>query len=309
MFTFKTIESNTMKIRNAIIALAALLLMSQGLLAKPKKEIGLQLYSIREVIGSPEKYAQNHIEVFARLASWGYTAVEAASYDQGKGTFYGVSPQQFKADCEAAGLKPISSHATRGLNAEELKNHDFTEALKWWDKAIADHKAAGMQYIVTPGWGVPKTLEEAQTLCDYTNAIGRKCQAAGLKYGYHTHSHEYQKVEGQVWIDYMMQHTDASLFFWQMDTYWCVMGQQSPVQYFKKYPGRFAMLHIKDLYELGESGMVDFNAIFRSAETAGLENYIVEMEGTDGTIDIMEGVRRCADYLLKSKIVKKSYSK
>lgn len=298
-----------MKIRNAIIALAALLLMPQGLLAKPKKEIGLQLYSIREVIGSPEKYAQNHVEVFAKLASWGYTAVEAANYDQGKGTFYGVSPQQFKADCEAAGLKPISSHATRGLNAEELKNHDFTEALKWWDKAIADHKAAGMQYIVTPGWGVPKTLEEAQTLCDYTNAIGRKCQAAGMKYGYHTHSHEYQKVGGQVWIDYMMQHTDASLFFWQMDTYWCVMAQQSPVQYFKKYPGRFRMLHIKDLYELGESGMVDFNAIFRSAGTAGLENYIVEMEGTDGTIDIMEGVRRCADYLLKAKFVEKSYSK
>lgn len=73
-----------MKIRNAIIALAALLLMSQGLLAKPKKEIGLQLYSIREVIGSPEKYAQNHIEVFAKLASWGYTAVEAASWIKAK---------------------------------------------------------------------------------------------------------------------------------------------------------------------------------------------------------------------------------
>jgi sugar phosphate isomerase/epimerase len=298
-----------MKIRHAIIALAALLLMPQGLLAKPKKEIGLQLYSIREVIGSPEKYAQNHVEVFAKLASWGYTAVEAASYDQGKGTFYGVSPQQFKSDCEAAGLKPLSSHATRGLNAEELKNHDFTEALKWWDKAIADHKAAGMQYIVTPGWGVPKTLEEAQTLCDYTNAIGRKCQAAGLKYGYHTHSHEYQKVEGQVWIDYMMQHTDASLFFWQMDTYWCVMAQQSPVQYFKKYPGRFAMLHIKDHYELGQSGMLGFDAIFNSADTAGLQDYVVEMEGTDGSIDIMEGVRRCAEYLNNAKFVRKSYSK
>ena len=295
-----------MKTGKILLALAALMLCT-GLSAKPKKQIGLQLYSIREVIGSPENYAKNHVEVFKKLASWGYTAVEAASYDQGRGTFYGVSPQQFRADCEAAGLECLSSHATRGLNAEELKNHDFTEALKWWDKAIADHKAAGMSYIVTPGWGVPNTLEEAKTLCDYTNANGRKCQAAGIKYGYHTHSGEFRKVEGQVWMDYFMQHTDPALFFWQMDTYWCVMAQQSPVQYFKKYPGRFAMLHIKDLYELGASGMLGFEAIFNAAPAAGLCDYIVEMEGTDGTIDIMEGVRRCAEYLLKSKFVKKSY--
>ncbi len=291
--------------KKLIVMLAVL---SLGLSAFAKKQIGLQLYSIREVIGSPAKYAQNHVEVFKKLASWGYTAVEAASYDQGKGTFYGVSPEQFRADCEAAGLQCLSSHATRGLNGDELKNHDFTEALRWWDKAIADHKAAGMKYIVTPGWGVPKTQKEAQTLCDYANAIGEKCCAAGLQYGYHTHSHEYQKVEGTPWIDFMMQHIDAENMFWQMDTYWCVMGQQSPVQYFKKYPGRFTMLHIKDLYELGESGMVDFNAIFRNAATAGLCDYIVEMEGTDGTIDIMEGVHRCATYLLKNKLVRKTYS-
>ena len=291
--------------KKLIVMLAVL---SLGLSAFAKKQIGLQLYSIREVIGSPAKYAQNHVEVFKKLASWGYTAVEAASYDQSKGTFYGVSPEQFRADCEAAGLQCLSSHATRGLNGDELKNHDFTEALRWWDKAIADHKAAGMKYIATPGWGVPKTQKEAQTLCDYANAIGEKCRAAGLQYGYHTHSHEYQKVEGTPWIDFMMQHIDAENMFWQMDTYWCVMGQQSPVQYFKKYPGRFTMLHIKDLYELGESGMVDFNAIFRNAATAGLCDYIVEMEGTDGTIDIMEGVHRCATYLLKNKLVRKTYS-
>lgn len=292
--------------KKLIILLAAL---SMGLSASAKKQMALQLYSIREVIGSQENYARNHVEVFKKLAKWGYTAVEAASYDQGRGTFYGVSPQQFRADCEAAGLECLSSHATRGLSADELKNHDFTEAMKWWDKAIADHKAAGMKYIVTPGWGMPKNLVEAQTLCDYTNAIGRKCQAAGLKYGYHTHSGEYRKVEGTPWIEFMMEHTDPTLFFWQMDTYWCVMGGQSPVEYFKKYPGRFTMLHIKDLYELGQSGMLGFEAIFNNAQKAGLCDYVVEMEGTDGTIDIMEGVRRCAEYLRKAKFVKKSYKK
>ena len=297
-----------MKLRNLLLVAFAMLLCT-GATAKTKKEMALQLYSIREVIGSPENYAKNHVEVFKKLHDWGYTAVEAASYDQGKGTFYGVTPQQFRADCEAAGLECLSSHATRGLNGDELKNHDFTEALRWWDKAIADHKAAGMSYIVTPGWGMPKTLQEAQTLCDYANAIGQKCKASGLKYGYHTHSGEFQKVEDRRWIEFMMEHTDPDLYFWQMDTYWCVMAQQSPVEYFKKFPGRFAMLHIKDLYELGASGMLGFEAIFNNAGTAGLEYYVVEMEGTDGTIDIMEGVHRCAEFLLKNKTVKKSYRK
>ena len=276
-------------------------------MAPVKKEMALQLYSIREVMGSAEKYAEKHKEVFKQLHDWGYTAVEAANYNDGK--FYGVSPEQYKKDCEEAGLKPISNHTTRGLNDEELANHDFTEALKWWKKAIKDHKAAGMEYIVTPGWGVPKTLKDAQTMCDYANEIGKMCREAGLKYGYHTHSHEFQKVEGEVWIDYMMQHVDAENMFWQMDVYWAVMGQQGPVYYFKKYPGRFKMLHIKDIYELGASGFVGFDAIFGAADVAGLENYVVEMEDTDGTIDIMEGVRRCAEYLKRSRFVRPSYSK
>ena len=295
--------------RHHLLSLLLALLLPATLGALPRKDMALQLYSIRQLIGSPEAYAQRHADVFRQLADWGYTAVEAASYDQAKGTFYGVSPQQFRADCEAAGLRCLSSHATRSLTADELRNHDFTQALSWWDKAIADHKAAGCTYIVTPGWGTPKTVEEAQTLCDYANAIGRKCAAAGLRHGYHTHSHEYQRVGDTPWIDYFLTHTDPELLFWQMDTYWCVMAQQAPVEYFRHFPGRCTMLHIKDHYELGASGMLGFDAIFSAADTAGLRHYIVEIEGTDGTIDIMEAVHRSALYLRGAKFVRKTYER
>ena len=271
------------------------------------KQMNLQLYSIRDILGNAETYAKNHVEVFQRLHEMGYTGVEAASYDNGK--FYGVSPEQYRKDCEAAGLNPISSHATRNLNAEELASHNFTEALKWWDEAIKAHKAAGMKYVVSPWCEVPKTLKDGQTICDFYNEVGRRCREAGLQFGYHTHSHEFQKVEGQVWIDYMMQHIDADNMFWQMDVYWAVMAQQGPVYYFKKYPGRFKMLHIKDIYELGASGFVGFDAIFRNAELAGLQDYVVEMEGNDGTIDSMEGVRRCAEYLKSQRFVRPTYAR
>lgn len=273
----------------------------------PQKEMALQLYSIREVLGDADKYAKNHVDVFKRLKAMGYTGVEAANYGDGK--FYGVSPEQYRKDVEAAGLKPISSHATRALNDQELKNHDFTAALKWWDEAIKAHKAAGMKYIVTPWASVPKTLKDAQTLCDYHNEIGKKCRAAGLLYGYHSHSHEFTKVEGQNWYEYFVSHTNPEYVFFQMDVYWAMMAQQSPTEWFRKHPGRFKMLHIKDKYVLGESGMVGFDGIFKYADKAGLQDFVVEMEGTEGGMDIMEGVRQCARYIQKAPFVRRTYTK
>lgn len=38
------------------------------------------------------------------------------------------------------------------------------------------------------------------------------------------------------------------------------------------------MLHIKDHRELGQSGMVGFDAIFNNAKTAGVENIVAEIE-------------------------------
>lgn len=274
----------------------------------PEKKMALQLYSIREVIGDSALYAANHEEVFKRLHDMGYTAVETANFVNGK--FYGVAPEQFKADCEAAGLEPLSAHSTRQLTAEELAGHDFTEAMKWWDDAIAAHKAAGMSYIVTPWMAAPTTPEEAQTLCDYHNAIGEKCNAAGIKYGYHSHSDEFTtKVGDKLWIDYMMENIAPENMFWQLDVYLAVKAVQSPVEFIKKYPGRFALLHIKDKHELGQSGMVDLKPIYEAAEKSGLEYAVVEQEGPGGDYTIMDGVAMSADYLRNADFVKQSYRK
>ena len=269
-----------------------------------KKEIGLQLYSIRSVIGNPELYAANHEEAFKALAEMGYTCVEAANYNDGK--LYGVEPEQYKADLEAAGLKSISSHIGHNLSPEELASGNFEESMKWWDQCIATHKAAGCKYIVTPSFRIPETLEGLKTYCDYFNAIGKKCAENGILYGYHNHSHEFNKIEDKVIYDFMLENTDPQYVFFQMDVYWACMGRAYPVEYFRKYPGRFTLLHIKDHLELGESGMVGFDAIFNNADVAGMQDFIVELEGyTNG--DWKESIKMCADYLLKSDFVKPSY--
>lgn len=266
-----------------------------------KKEIGLQLYSVREEISKNPNFDQ----ILQKIAALGYTGVEAAGYNDGK--LYNLSPQEFKAKVEKAGMKVLSSHATKTLSAQELASGDFSESLKWWDQCIAAHKAAGMKYIVTPWMDVPKTLKDLETQCRYLDAVGAKCREQGLLYGYHNHAHEFKKIEDKVMYDYMLEHTNPENVFFEMDVYWAVIGDVSPVDYFNKYAGRFKALHIKDHREIGQSGMVGFDAIFNNVKTGGLKYLFVELEETHN--DIYTGLEQSIDYLKRAPFVKASYSK
>ena len=102
----------------------------------PKKEMAVQLYSARQLIGTPELFAKNHEYVLGRLAQMGYTGAEAASYSDG--LFSGLQPEAFKAALDKAGLELISSHTTRPLSAQELASGDYSAALKWWDNVFKE---------------------------------------------------------------------------------------------------------------------------------------------------------------------------
>jgi sugar phosphate isomerase/epimerase len=140
-----------------------------------------------------------------------------------------------------------------------------------------------------------KTLSDLKVYCDYYNRIGEKCKTAGIRFGYHNHSFEFAKIENEIMYDYMLKNTDANNVFFQMDVYWVVRGGCSPVDYFKKYPGRFEILHLKDNKELGESGMVGFDAIFGNSKVAGTNYFIVEVEKYNFTP--IESVRKSLLYL------------
>lgn len=291
-----------MKFRYLLILFAFLIALPQAVDAKKKKDVTIQLYSVRDLI----KEGSDFNVLLKKLAKMGYSSVEAANYNDGK--FYGLTPEDFKKAVEDAGMTVLSSHCSRGLSDQELASGDFSESLKWWDQCIAAHKAAGMKYIVTPWLGVPKTVKDLQTYCNYFNEIGKRCKENGMLYGYHNHAHEFEKVEGkEVMYNYMLENTNPDYVFFQMDVYWVVRGQNSPVDYFKKYPGRFKILHIKDDRELGQSGMVGFDAIFKNAATAGVQNIVAEIERYSCPVE--ESVKESIDYLLDAPFVKASYRK
>ncbi len=262
------------------------------------KDIYVQLYSVRDDIRA------DYDATIAAVAEMGYTGVEAAGYNEGQ--FYGMSPADFKKSIEDAGMEVLSSHTSRPL-ADNPAETNWDETWAWWDTAIQAHKDAGMKYIVVPWMPTPATLVDLQAYCDYYNQIGERCNAAGMRFGYHNHNFEFTEIEGELMYDYMLENTDPDKVFFQMDVYWVIEGGQTPVAYFNKYPGRFELLHIKDETEIGKSGKVDFENIFNNVDESGAKYMIVEVERYTGTP--LEGVKESYDYLNNAAYYKESYSK
>ena len=275
------------------ILMAICAFMAFGLNAKPaEKEVGLQLWSVKDDM---KKDVPGTI---AAVGEMGYTFVETAGYGDGK--FYGMEPLEFKALVNDNGMEFLSSHTGQALPDED----NWEKTMAWWDVCIDAHAKAGVSYIVQPfmdekGYG---SLEDLQRYCDYFNAVGEKCNAKGIRFGYHNHNHEFEEVDGIIRYDYMMQNTDPKKVFFQLDLYWIVEGGQDPVNYFKKYPKRFDLLHIKDKEELGASGMMDFESMFAAKKKAGTKHIIVEVERYNFTP--LESVEKSLDFLLEADYVK-----
>lgn len=258
----------------------------------PKKVIGLQLYSIRDSMST------NPVAAIEAVAKTGYSFVETAGYGQGK--LYGMAPADFKALVEKNGMQVLSAHC--GMPVPDSTNWDATMA--WWDTCIAANADAGVKYIVQPfmdsvGY---QSIAGIQRYCDYFNAVGEKCLTKGIRFGYHNHSEEFKSVEGQVIYDYMLQHTDSSKVCFQMDLYWIQEGGANQVEYFKKYPHRFLLWHVKDELEVGASGKMDFKTIFENAAVSGMEYIVVEQEAFAKTP--YEGIKQSFDYLNTAEFVK-----
>jgi sugar phosphate isomerase/epimerase len=273
----------------SIVLLVAVigLVLSSCILSDPaKKNIGLQLYSIRDSIGKDVPGA------IAKVSEMGYKFVEPAGYNNGK--FYGMEPVAFKALLKANKMKMLSSHANH--NVPDSAN--YAETMAWWDACIDAHVAAGASFIVQASMDrkAYESLSVLKAYCDYFNEIGEKCNAKGIRFGYHNHDKELStKLEGQTIYDFMLANTDPKKVMFEMDLYWAVVGGANPLDYFNKYPGRFELWHIKDKEEIGASGMMDFAAIWTGVAKSGMKYGIVEVERYN--FDEYTSCRKSIDFL------------
>ncbi len=277
-----------------LLALAFLLVFGFNSCQAPPadKNIGLQLWSVKDDMG---KDAKATIEA---VGAMGYKFVETAGYGDGK--LYGMEPVAFKELCETNGLKVLGAHCGQVVPDET----NWDETMAWWDKCIETNSAAGVKWIVQPFMGNVgyESLEGLQRYCDYFNAVGEKCNAKGIRFGYHNHDNEFKELEGEIIYDYMVKNTDPEKVMFQLDLYWIIEGGKKPVDYFNKYPGRFELWHIKDKAEVGASGQIDFAAIFEGKEASGMKYSVVEVE--EYNFEPLESCKKSIEFLNAAEYVK-----
>ncbi|NOR75979.1 MAG: TIM barrel protein [Draconibacterium sp.] len=254
--------------------------------APKEKVIGLQLWSVKDDM------KKDVAGTIAAVGEMGYKYVETAGYGDGK--IYGMDPVEFKNLCETNGLQFWGAHVGQVVPTEET----WDETMAWWDVCIAAHKSADVKWIVQPfmdGVGY-ESLDGLKRYCEYFNAVGEKCNAAGIRFGYHNHDKEFTTVfEGKPLYDWMLELTDPTKVMFQLDLFWIMAGGKDPLDYFDKYAGRFELWHIKDKAEVGASGDMDFGAMFAKREQSGAEYGIVEVE--EYNFEPLESCKKSLDYL------------
>jgi sugar phosphate isomerase/epimerase len=237
--------------------------------------VGLQLYTVRDAM------AADLPGTLKKLSDLGYKNLELASYSEGK--FYGHSPEEFKKMVSDLGMEAVSSHAaveSTGITVENAK-------------IMADaHAALGVKYCLQP-WvnEVDRNIETYKRMIADWNKVGEIMKEVGIQFGYHNHNFEFANLDGVIpYYDIFMPEMDPALITMELDLFWASKAGQDPVEMFNKYPGRFQLLHLKDMktnqapfYDVVKddicsvgAGVIDFKKILAAKEIAGTKYTFVE---------------------------------
>ncbi len=265
--------------------------------------VGIQLYSVNEPMRTDP---QGTLKKLRRI---GYRLVETAGF----GT---RSAGEFRRLLEEAGLQCPSAHL-------DLSGPDL-------GAVFAAAQALGATYVVSsilrPGSGAlsapdpegkhapvrAMTLEDARRTAELANRIGAQARQAGLRYCYHNHFMEFAAPEhGEVAYDVLVRETDPELVGFEIDCGWMRVAGADPVHYFRKYPQRFPMIHVKDFTDVGAAavapglragtelghGFIDYRPIFAAARSRGLKYYFVEQEAPFTDMSALDAAQANYDYL------------
>ncbi len=281
-------------LETATTVTAATLLTSRlGWAAEHKiDKVGLQLYTVRDLM------KDDFDGTIAKVAKIGYKEVEFAGY-------FGHTGEQVRAVCAKNGLSPVSTH----VQYDELDDK--------FPSVIETSKVIGLKYIVCP-W-IPEELRKSSDIwkqaAEKFNRCGEATKKAGMQFAYHNHWFEFLPVNGKLPYDLLLKECDANLVKMEMDLCWITAAGGDPLKYFNEYPGRFPLVHVKDLKKkpavsqgggqnFGDTvdltsvgnGIIDWKKIFAQSEKAGIKHYIVEHDKPENAF---ESITKSYDYLEK----------
>jgi len=278
---------------NTSLAAATVLALPSLAFTMDKKEIGLQLYTLRDELPKDVK------STLEKVAKAGYKTVETYGFSI-KDQFWGLTPIELKKILDANHLKTPSGHYNLGSflydgNLEEVK------------AAIEAAQILKNEYLTVP-WVDEPFRNDFHKIAVRLNEAGEMCVAAGLKLAYHNHDFEFQKQDGITGYEILLKETDQDLVSFELDLYWVVRSGNDPIKLFRENPGRFKLWHVKDMdkvnpalnTEIG-SGSVDFKTIFKEVKQSGMKHFFVEQENNYKP-NAFEAIKKSCDFILKELI-------
>ncbi len=249
-------------------------------------DYGLQLYSLRNQL-------PGHLDrVLAWVHRLGYREVEPLGY-------YGTTPAGLRRALDRAGLRCTSVHFDASLFERQFAGVVQTCHALGAGYAICSSFDWQRRYQLTPA----DMRLQAQRFNRWAARLRRK----GLRFGYHNHDFDFRLAGGRPLYDRLLEHTRPELVDFEMDIFWVARGGQDPVQYLQRYPGRFRLMHLKDMRRgtprgfattqtagdasvaLGQ-GVLNLPAILRAAAAAGVERYYVEDESPAAPREIVTSI-------------------
>lgn len=248
------------------------------------KNAGVQLYSFRK------EMLEDATGTLKTIAALGFKHIESAGSD--KGHYYGLSPKEMKTICTELGMKLSSGH----VHVDDKWKETLNEAVK-----------SGQQYLICSEMPVKdETIDNYKKMSDIFNKAGEECKKLGIKFGYHNHASEFTEQDGEVLYDVLLKNTQADLVHMELDLGWVVTAGKDPLEYFKNYPGRFPLWHLKDMdvvkkksVEFGK-GQLDIKTILQHQQQSDLDILFVEQE--EYAVNAYESMKENIAYLRKLDI-------
>ncbi len=248
--------------QSGLLSASALLLPSLGFTSFEEQKYGVQLYSFRD------EMAVDALGTLKKIASIGIKEIESARSK--KGHYYGLTPSDMKKACADLGMQLTSGHVALDNNFE-----------KTMEEAVASEQP----YLICssmPSRG--QTVDNYKAVAEAFNKAGEQCKNLGIKFGYHNHEYEFESENGQVLYDILMDNTEPDLVHMELDLGWVVVAGKNPLDYFKKYPGRFPLWHLKDMdmtkkesTEFGKGGL-DIKTMLKNQTASGVRHIFIEQE-------------------------------
>jgi sugar phosphate isomerase/epimerase len=259
--------------------------------AETLSAVGMQLYTVRNEL------EKDFDGTLAKVAAIGYKEVEFAGY-------FKRTPQQIKDSLARHGLTSPAAHV------------DFPSLGETFDAVLEGARTIGHRYLVNP-WideSIRKEPDSWKRIAGTLNRAGERSKKAGIQFAYHNHHFEFQPIDGRLPFDVLLEQCDPELVKIELDLCWIAAAGKDPLDYFKRYPGRFPLVHVKGLSgkpaagaatpieqvlpkitDVGAKGdVIDWKRIFAQSAQAGIKHSFVEH---DVPKDPMASLKVSYDYL------------